>query len=128
MRDAVVNLSTLQFALYAVLCFLAFAAWTELVVPSFVNGYVNAHLQRWTVKLPVWGPIILAAGLLSLTATYFLSRSKRLGGYLGMASFLIGLGVNVYVARNLMVHCLIGALIGWILLVPLFISWGSLRP
>jgi len=128
-RRATLNtIAAAQFAIYAIFSIFGFAGWIVSATASLEYGYISGHLERWTARLPIWGPIILIGGILSLVAANLLWKSKRLGGYLGILSFIIGLATNLIVASNLLVHAFVGALIGWILLVPLIAEWKNLKP
>ncbi|MEM3730572.1 MAG: hypothetical protein QXG27_00945 [Candidatus Bathyarchaeia archaeon] len=60
-------------------------------------------------------------------ATYLLWCSRVEGTYIGVISFFIGFTTNILFAQNILVHTLIGALIGWTLLAPLAIEWKDLK-
>ena len=126
--DGSVNLAVFQFVIYSVFGIIGFLAWagTFLGLPVG-DSYIGGHLTRWTLKFPLWGPSFLIASILSLIAASLLWRRKRLGGYLGILSFMIGFVVNLLFARNLLVHTCVGALIGWTLFTPLLLSWKKLN-
>lgn len=117
-----VSIAIFQFVVYALTCTILFGFWIGFKSPVMPE-YVNGHVQRWTVKFPLWGLVILFVAFLSLVSAFLLWRLKRLGAYLGTASFMIGFVTNLVVARNLFVHALLGTLLGWILLVPMAIGW-----
>lgn len=127
-RATLNTIAAVQFAIYAIFSVFMFAGWIWSVTASLGYGYISGHLERWTARLPIWGPIILMSGILSLVAANLLWKSKRLGRYLGILSFALGFVTNLIVASNLFVHVFIGALIGWILLVPLIAEWKNLKP
>lgn len=126
-RDRLITIAALQFVIYTIFSVLGFVGWVMSIIGFIGEGYVSGHLTRWTEKFPIWGLIILATGVLSSAAAVLLWRSSRLGGYLGILSFALGFTTNIVVARNLIVHVGAGALIGWIMLVPLIAGWKSLR-
>lgn len=127
-RSKVITVAAVQFAIYAFFCIIGFVAWIwSFTTTPLEYGYITGHLERWTAKLPIWGPIILANSILSLVTADLLWKSKRLGGYLGVLSFTIGFAINLAFARNLLVHAFVGALIGWILLVPIIAGWKSFK-
>lgn len=132
MRNALIKLMVVQFTVYTIFGVVGFAAWalaftnTMPILELIVGEYIQGHLIRWTTQFPLWGILILISSALSLSATYFLWRAQKVGGYLGTASFSLGFITNMLFARNILVHSLIGALIGWILLAPLAIAWKNL--
>lgn len=125
-RSAIITVAAVQFAVYVFFGIIGFVAWTWSFTATLEYGYITGHLERWTTRLPIWSPIILATGILSLVTTDLLWKSKRPGGYLGALSFTIGFATNLAFAQNLLVHAFVGALIGWILLVPIIAGWKSL--
>ncbi|MEM3054434.1 MAG: hypothetical protein QXM52_01835 [Candidatus Bathyarchaeia archaeon] len=70
---------------------------------------------------------MLASAILSLGATCLLWRLRKEGAYLGVAAFCIGFTTNILFAHNILVHALIGILIGWTLLAPLTVAWKNLK-
>ncbi len=126
-RPPTITIAAVQFGIYAVFSIIGFIMWIWSVTATLQYGYISGHLERWTAKFSIWGPIILVSGVLSLVASNLLWKSKRLGGYLGVISFAMGFATNLIIARNLFVHTLAGALAGWTLLVPLFAGWKSLK-
>lgn len=127
-RASTITIAAVQFAIYAIFGIIGFIVWIKSVTAPLGYGYISGHLRRWTKRLPIWGPAILITAILSVVASGLLWKSKRLGGYLGILSFVIGLATNLVIARNLLVHAFIGTLVGWILLVPLTAGWRSLKP
>lgn len=126
--DGSVNLAVFQYVIYSVFGFIGFLAWAGTFLGLKVgDSYIGGHLTRWTLKFPLWGLFILVSSALSLIAASLLWRRKRLGGYLGILSFMIGFVVNLLFARNLLVHTCVGALIGWTLFTPLLLSWKKLN-
>ncbi len=134
MRNGLIRLVVTQFAVYTVLGILGFVAWVMAftnnlpTLEGIVGEYTSGHLQRWTAQFPLWGIFILISAALSLGATRLLWISRREGGYLGVISFSIGFITNMLFARNLLVHSLVGALIGWTMLAPLAVAWKDLKP
>lgn len=134
MRSALIRLVVIQFAVYTVFGMLGFVAWMAVLTKNFpilegiVGEYIEGHLVRWTAQFPLWGIFILISATLSLCAVYFLLSSRREGGCLGIVSFFIGFMTNILFARNILVHSLVGALIGWTLLAPLAAAWKNLKP
>jgi len=127
-NDGSVNLAVFQFVIYSVFGFIGFLAWAGTFLGLQVgDSYIGGHLTRWTLKFPLWGLFILISSFLSLIAANLLWRWKRLGGYLGILSFMIGFIVNLLFARNLLVHTGVGALVGWTLFTPLLLSWKKLN-
>ena len=124
-RNVNISIATFQFVAYAMACITMFGFWSGLKSPVMPD-YVHGHVQRWTAKFPMWGPVILFVAFLSLVSAFLLWRLKRLGAYLGTTSFMIGFVTNLVVARSLFVHAFFGILLGWILLVPLAIGWKSM--
>lgn len=128
-----VKLVVFQFGVYTALVILGFAAWmiaftgNSSILEAIVGAYVHGHITRWTAKLPLWGILMLASGGFSLGAVYLLRNSRKEGAYLGFVSFSIGLVTNILFAQNVLLHTLLGILIGWTLLSPLAVAWDSLE-
>jgi hypothetical protein len=80
----------------------------------------------YAYKLPILGHVTLIVGVLSLTATSLIWRTKKLGGYIGILSFAIAYAVNVYVGENTLAHAVAGAIVGIILLLPLVMAWKTI--
>jgi hypothetical protein len=93
-----------------------------------VGEYICGHLVRWTAQFPLWGILILTSAASSFCATFLLFVKSIEGGYLGIISFSIEFIANMLFARNILVHSIIGALIGWTLLAPLAVAWKNLKP
>lgn len=127
------RLVVVQFVIYGILGFFGFAAWAMAFSKNLSNleiivgEYFRGHLVRWTAKLPLWGIFMLLSAVLSFCTAWLLNKSRREGVYLGVTSFLIGFMTNILFARNILVHSLIGVLIGWTLLTPLAVLWRSLE-
>ena len=132
MRTTIVKLVVLQFALFSVACTLAFIAWAitlmdgSSLLTMIVGEYISDHIVRWTIQLPLWGPLVLASSALSIMTVWYLQSARKEGGYLGIISFVIAFVTNLLFARNLLVHWAVGCSIGWTLIVPLVIAWGDL--
>jgi hypothetical protein len=133
MQSALNKLIIVQFAIYAIMSVLGFISWllaftdNVSILEGIVGEYFHGHIIRWTVQLPSWGIFMLISAILSLSATYLLWRSRREGTYLGIASFCLGFATNILFAQNILVHMLIGILIGWTLLAPLAVAWKNLK-
>ena len=131
MRTSVVKLVMLQFALFSVACILAFIAWAITLMDGshllkmIVGEYISGHIVRWTIQLPLWGPLLLVSSALSIMAVWYLQSGRKEGGYFGIISFVIAFVTNLLFARNLLVHMAIGCSIGWTLIAPLVIGWGD---
>jgi len=95
---------------------------------GIVGEYFHGHLARWTAQFPLWGILILKSAASSFCATLLRFVNFIEGGYLGIISFSIGFLTNMLFARNLLVHGLVGVLIGWTLLAPLAVAWKNLKP
>ncbi|MDH5459730.1 MAG: hypothetical protein OEW71_01675 [Candidatus Bathyarchaeota archaeon] len=125
MRNALIRLVVMQFAVYTVLGMLGFVAWAMAFINNLstleviVGEYMRGHLVRWTAQFPLWEIFMLISAVLSLGATRLLWSSRKEGGYIGIISFSIGFITNILFAQNILVHSLTGALIGWTLLAPL---------
>ncbi len=132
MRISIVKLVVLQFALFSVACILAFIAWAITLMDGthllrmIVGEYISGHIVRWTIQLPLWGPLLLVSSALSIMTVWYLQSARREGGYLGIISFVIAFVTNLLFARNLLVHWAIGCSIGWTLIAPLVIGWSDL--
>jgi len=133
MQGALVKLVMIQFAVYTVLGTVGFVAWAlafsnnTSVIEMIVGAYIRGHLVRWTGQFPLWGVFILLSAILSFCAVWFLHISRKVGGYFGVISFLMGFATNIVFAQNVLVHSLIGFLIGWVLLAPLVVAWKDLE-
>ena len=114
MKITSIAVATMFFAIFGVLAIMVGAV--DLMSPIYPWGY----------RLPILGHIALMVGVLSLAATGLLWKLKRLGGYLGIVSFVIAFAVNVYVGEHLMLHVVAGVVAGLVLFVPLTLGWKSL--
>ncbi len=134
MQNPLIKLVMIQFAAYTVFGMLGFAAWAITssnnvsILEVIFGEYIRGHFVRWTAHFPFWGVFIFTSAILSFCAVWLLQSSRREGGYLGILSFLIGFVTNILLAQNILVHSLIGFLIGWTLLSPLAITWKNLKP
>ena len=132
MRTSIVKLAVLQFTLFSVACILAFIAWAIALMDGshlltmIVGAYISGHIVRWTIQLPLWGPLMLVSSALSIMTVWYLQSSRNEGGYLGIISFVIAFVTNLLFARNLLVHWAVGCAIGWTLIAPLVIGWDDL--
>ena len=132
MRTSIVKLIVLQFALFSVACILAFIAWAITLMDGshlltmIVGEYIGGHIVRWTIQLPLWGPLMLVSSALSIMTVWYLQSARKEGGYLGIISFVIAFVTNLLFARNLLVHWAAGCAIGWTLIAPLIMGWGDL--
>ena len=121
-----------QFLIYFIGGLAAFVAWIFVgfnqtaLLELLAGSYLSDHFVRWTSELSLWGPLILVSSILALASAILIHRANRIGGYLGVISFGIGFAVDVLLAKTLFVHLAAGALIGWILLVPLLTGWDEL--
>jgi len=133
MQDALNKLIILQFAIYTIIGLLGFISWLLAftgnisILKGIVGEYFQGHILRWTAQFTPWGILMLISATLSLSATHFLWRLRKEGAYLGIISFFIGFATNILFARNILVHTLIGTLIGWTLLAPLAVAWKNLK-
>jgi len=134
MQSPLIKLIVTQFTVYAAFGVLGFIAWAMALSSSLpalqalVGEYFGGHLVRWTVQFPIWGILLLISAVLAFGAAELLRRSRRRGGYIGIIAFLLGFVTNILFARNMLVHTLTGALIGWTLLAPLVVAWKNLEP
>ena len=113
-RNASIIIATLFFGVFGVLAVM-------VGVVDFMNPIIP-----WGLRLRMLGEMALAVGVLSLVATGLLWKLKRLGGYLGVVSFVIAFAVNVYVGEHLILHVIAGVVAGLVLFVPLAFGWKSL--
>ena len=133
MTNALLKLVVIQFAVYTFFGVLGFVAWAltfsnnTAVTEIIVGEYLQGHLMRWTTHFPLWGILLLISAILSFCAAWLLQNSRRIGGYLGTISFSIGFVTNIICAQNILVHSLIGFIIGWTLLAPLVVAWKDLE-
>lgn len=133
MQDALKKLIVLQFAIYTIIGLLGFLSWflaftgNVSILEGIVGEYFYGHIIRWTAQFPPWGILMLISAILSLSATYLLWYLRKEGAYLGIISFFIGFSTNILFAQNILIHTLIGILIGWTLLAPLAAAWKNLK-
>ena len=126
------KLVSVQFLFYAIGGVGAFIAWVmiqtgyDTLLHEFAGSYLSFHFTQWTSRLYLWGPLVLTSALLAFVATWLILRANKLGGYLGVVSFLIGFTVDVLVANVIFVHVLVGLLIGWVLMAPLLLGWDEI--
>ena len=113
-RNASIIIVTLFFGIFGVLAIM-------VGVVDFINP-----IYPWGQRLPILGQIAFVVGILSLVATGLLWKLKRLGGYLGIVSFVIAYAVNVYVGEHPMLHVMAGVIAGLVLFIPLALGWRSL--
>ncbi len=110
----------------------AFIAWimiqtgNEALLIDVAGNYLSYHFIQWTSRLYLWGPLVLISAVLALAAVWLILGGNKIGGYLGIVSFLIGLVVDILVANVMFVHVLVGLLIGWVLLAPLIFGWDDI--
>ena len=110
----------------------AFIAWimiqtgNEAVLIDLAGTYLSYHSIQWTLRLYLWGPLVLISAVLALAALLLILRGNKIGGYLGIIAFLIGFAVDILVANVMFVHVLVGILIGWVLLAPLVFGWDDI--
>ncbi|MFW9844421.1 MAG: hypothetical protein ACFFEV_07585 [Candidatus Thorarchaeota archaeon] len=121
-----------QFFFYTLGGIGAFFAWimiqtgNEATLHDVAGNYLTYHFLQWTSRLFLWGPIVLVSALLALVALWLILKADKIGGYLGIISFIIGFAVDILVANVMFVHVLVGLLIGWVLLAPLILDWDNL--
>ncbi|MGY5864680.1 MAG: hypothetical protein RTV41_08740 [Candidatus Thorarchaeota archaeon] len=121
-----------QFFFYTLGGIGAFVAWViiqtgnETLLHDVMGTYLSYHFLQWTSRLYLWGPFILISAAFALIALWLILRANKIGGYLGIISFLIGFAVDILVANIMFVHVLVGLLIGWVLLAPLLFGWNDI--
>jgi len=121
-----------QFFFYALCGIGAFVAWVlvqtgnETLLHDVVGNYLSYHILQWTSRLYLWGPIVLSSAGIALIALWLILKANKIGGYLGIISFLIGFVVDILVANVMFVHVLVGLLIGWVLIAPLVLGWDDI--
>ncbi|MFW9870526.1 MAG: hypothetical protein ACFFFO_11040 [Candidatus Thorarchaeota archaeon] len=121
-----------QFLFYTIGGLGAFIAWVliqleeETLLLNMAGYYLTYHFRQWTMRLYLWGPIVLVSAFIALVALWFILKRKKLGGYLGIVAVAIGLIVDILVANIMFVHILVGLLIGWVLLSPVVFGWDDL--
>lgn len=113
-RNASIVIATIFFAIFGILAIMV--GTVDLMNPIY----------PWGQRLPILGHVALAVGIFSLVATGLLWKLKRLGGYLGIISFVIAFAVNVYVGEHLILHVIAGVIAGLVLFIPLALGWKSL--
>ena len=104
---------------------LFFGIFGVLAIMMGVVDLINP-IYPWGQRLQILGHIALIVGVLSLVATGLLWKLRRLGGYLGIISFVIAFAVNVYVGEHLILHVIAGVIAGLVLFIPLAFGWKSL--
>jgi hypothetical protein len=102
---------------------LGFVGWLlslvfQLSAPGYL-GYITGHLERWAAKVSLWGLPILLVGLISLGVPILIRKNEFLAFILGNFAFFLGFMINMIVAYNPPAHLFVGALVGWLLLMPL---------
>ena len=98
----------------------------EALLHDVVGNYLSYHFLQWTSRLYLWGPLVLISAAVALIALWLILKANKIGGYLGIISFLIGFVVDILVANIMFVHVLVGLLIGWVLLAPLIFGWDDI--
>ncbi|MGY5876395.1 MAG: hypothetical protein RTU30_11670 [Candidatus Thorarchaeota archaeon] len=132
MRWSTRKLVAIQFTFYTLGGVAAFVAWIMIlngnsaILYATIGDYITGHFMRWTSRLFLWGPIVLASGLIALISAWLILKREKIGGYLGVVAFLIGFTVDILVANVMFVHILLGLLIGWVLLAPLAFVWNDI--
>ena len=132
MKWASAKLVAAQFLFYTLGGVFAFIAWVmiqiggETLLNDVAGNYLSYHFMQWTSRLYLWGPLVLISSVISLGAVWLILRANKIGGYLGIVSFLIGFAVDILVANVMFVHVLVGLLIGWVLLAPLVFGWEDI--
>ena len=121
-----------QFFFYALGGVGAFVAWVmiqtgnEVLLNDVAGNYLSYHFAQWTARLYLWGPLVLISVVFAFLALWLILRANKIGGCLGVVSFLIGFAVDILVANVMFVHVLVGLLIGWVLLAPLIFGWDDI--
>lgn len=121
-----------QFLFYALGGIGSFVAWVmiqsgnEALLHDVAGNYLSYHFLQWTSRLYLWGPLVLISAGVALIALWLILKGSKIGGYLGIISFLIGFAVDILVANVMFVHVLVGLLIGWVLLAPLVLGWDDI--
>jgi hypothetical protein len=132
MRWSSPKLVAVQFFFYTLGGIGAFAGWVmiqtgnEDMLNDVVGDYLSYHFMQWTSRLYLWGPLVLISAALAFVALYLILERNKIGGYLGIVSFIIGFAVDILVANVMFVHVLVGLLIGWVLLAPLLLGWNDI--
>ena len=132
MRWPTAKLVAAQFLFYAVGGVFAFIAWVmiqtgyETLLNDVAGDYLSYHFLQWTSRLYFWGPLVLISAVLSFVGLWLILKANKIGGYLGIVSFLIGFAVDILVANVMFVHIVVGLLIGWVLLAPLVFGWDDI--
>jgi hypothetical protein len=132
MKWPTAKLVAAQFFFYAVGGVFAFTAWVmiqtgyETLLNDVAGDYLSYHFVQWTSRLYLWGPLVLISAVLSFVGLWLILKANKIGGYLGIVSFLIGFVVDILVANIMFVHILVGLLIGWVLLAPLVFGWEDI--
>ena len=123
---------SVQFFFYTLSGVGAFVAWVmiqtgnETLLNDIAGNYLSYHFEQWTARLYLWGPLVLISAVFAFLALWLILRANKIGGYLGVVSFLIGFAVDILVANVMFVHVLVGLLIGWVLLAPLVLGWDDI--
>jgi len=112
--NASIIVATIFFAIFGILALMIGVA--DIINPPY------PYAQR----LPILGHMAFIVGILSFVAASLLWKLKRIGGYVGVLSFVIAYTINVYVGEHPLLHAIAGAIVGLILLVPLALAWRGL--
>lgn len=120
--DPLLSLVVFQFLVYGVIGLAGFVGWLlainfQLSAPGYLN-YITDHLEHWTNNFSWWGVLSLCVGFISFAAAILIRKDDLIGASLGLFALLLGFVTNMIVARNPPAHIVVGAIIGWILIIP----------
>lgn len=112
--NASIIVATIFFAIFGILALMI--GVVDMINPPY----------PYAQKLPILGHMAFIVGILSFVAAGLLWKLKRIGGYVGVLSFVIAYTINIYVGEYPLLHAIAGAIVGLILLVPLALAWSDL--
>ncbi|MFX1284995.1 MAG: hypothetical protein ACFFB5_15140 [Promethearchaeota archaeon] len=120
--DPLLSLVIFQFLIFGIIGLAGFVGWLlsltyQLSAPGYLN-YIADHLEHWTANFSLWGVLSLCVGFLSFGAAILIRKNDLIGASLELFAFLLGFATNMIIARNPPAHIAVGAIIGWILIIP----------
>ncbi len=130
--DPLLSLVVFQFLVFGIIGLAGFVGWLlslifQLSAPGYLN-YITDHLEHWTTNFSWWGVLSLCVGFISFAAAILIRKNDLIGASMGLFAFLLGFVTNMIVARNPLAHIAVGAIIGWILIIPTIFYLIRLKP
>jgi len=120
--DPLLSLVIFQFFIFGIIGLAGFVGCLlslilQLSAPGYLN-YITDHLEHWTTNFSWWGVLSLCVGIISFAAAILIRKNDIIGASVGLFAFLLGFVTNMTVARNPPAHIAVGAIVGWILIIP----------